>query len=458
MKRDSTNQFKIVDRLPLQFGGVIILLFFSVFSYSGEPGLVHRADKAEKENGIVELLVSSSDQKLWTNSIRPYLQAPLWRPRDIYDAGHHLMIPLHAAFLWKVPEWKRDFELHFRRFLTAYPEGIESGVKQRLNRLHYFYLISRYLALSVDEDNNDFKIRLYNVVLIEVEKLWNTDPAWQWGRQPFIGGIRERVLWKLDTKDVSVSYHRAIIDEELFLFAIAADLLASSSLIGDVPSKTLLDITSVARRVFETEIVETEHGGWLFQPGVWADGPGHAYAGQMQKSEGMKEMPLVDVAWDSSHSHRFPLWITSLENANALGGEDNIFYQKLKKGLATQLINKVLIHPSEKFPAWRVTNYMDGRNGVYRWREKDGFGYGPYELSGTFLIGWWAFLNNDDISSVYRDLASSFPLQRFVVEQYVGPNTPRERHPLVVLPGKYENGLIELITRLASKLHYKTPL
>lgn len=432
----------------------LVCICFSPAGLAGENNVEQEKSGVRDISGQTkQLLIGTEERRLWGNTIHPYLQDPLWITRDIYDAGHHLMVPLHAAFLLGEPEWQQDFNTHFRRFLAAYPAGMESGVKQRLNRLHYFYLVSRYLAISFEEYSTDnFKVSLYNVTLREIEKLWNEDPAWQWGRSPFLKGMRERVLWKLAEKNVSVSYHRAIIDEELFVFAIAADLLASSQLVGSVPSETLLDIVAVARRVFANEVVETEDGGWLFQPGVWADGPGHAYAGQTEKAKGMKAMPLTDVAWDSSHSHRFPLWITSLENAYVRGSKNNIFYRKLKKGLATQLINKVLVPPGENFPVWRVTNYMDGRNGVYRWRENDGFGYGPYELSGTFLIGWWAFLNSERISTIYGEFSSSFPLPSFVVETFVGPNASRDRHPLMVLPKPYENGFIELICRLSAKL------
>lgn len=332
---------------------------------------------------------------------------------------------------------------------------MELGKKQRLNRMHYFYLLSRYLALSLKYGNErSLKYELYEVVFRELEKMWLEEPAWQWGRSSFVGGVRERVLWKLDSSDVAISYYRAITDEELFVFAIAADLLTVNRLRGNKPPHLLIDVVSVARRVFENEVVWGEGGGWLFQPGVWADGPSHAYAGQHVKIKGMKRAQIADVAWDSSHSHRFPLWISSLENAFSLGSEDNLFYRRLKDGLTKQLFQKVLVPPSAQFSAWRLTNYMDGRNGLYRWREKDGFGYAPYELSGTFLIGWWVFLNSEQISEVYRDIASQFPLSDSVVELYVGPNASRARHPLIVLPGKYSNGLIELIVSLSSKLYY----
>lgn len=48
---------------------------------------------------------------------------------------------------------------------------------------------------------------------------------------------------------------------------------------------------------------------------------------------------------------------------------------------------------------------MDGSNGVlYRWNYSslgEGKEYGPYELSGTFTIGWWTFLGTDRVKEIY---------------------------------------------------------
>ena len=39
------------------------------------------------------------DRNLWNKTIKSYLLDDLWLEQDIYDAGHYLMVPLHAAFL-----------------------------------------------------------------------------------------------------------------------------------------------------------------------------------------------------------------------------------------------------------------------------------------------------------------------------------------------------------------------
>ena len=388
-------------------------------------------------------------------TIEKYLKDELWTEKYIYDAGHILMVPLHAAFLNNQFEWGNQFAEHFQRFVDAYPEKIDGG---RLNRLHYFYLLSRFLVLaSQSEKAYLIPNQLPQIVFKEVERLWEKEPAWQWGREPFSGGIRERVLWKLKERQPEWSYYRAIIDEELFLFAIAADLRIYGKLNNKYFSdETLIgDILDTAYKVFQQEIVWREDGGWLFQPGVWSEHPDYAYAGQKEKIPGMEPLPVENIATDSSHSHRFPLWLTSLANAYPIGSTEYEFYEKLKQGLEIQLFNKVLVPPSEDFPSWRMNNFMDGSNGVYRWgyiTKGEGRGYGPYELSGTLLLGWWSFLESSRIKEVYLDLSNRFPLPEEVVNCYVGPNTTRERHLLVTLPGFYRNGMAELIVRLASEI------
>ncbi|MAF66847.1 MAG: hypothetical protein CMJ84_14475 [Planctomycetes bacterium] len=150
-----------------------------------------------------------------------------------------------------------------------------------------------------------------------------------------------------------------------------------------------------------------------------------------------------------------PRWLCSLRDAHQPGTTDHALYQDLIGGLSVQVLDAVLTSPSVDFGGYRLTNYMDGWNGVYRYgytTTGEAFGYGPYELSGTFHLGWWAFLFNAQISSTYAAQAEGFPLASDVIDLYVGPNTTRERHPLIVLPDFYTNGVAQLLTRLASYL------
>jgi hypothetical protein len=397
-----------------------------------------------------------SDAQLWERTIAVYLRDDLWNDRDEYDAGHALMVPLHAAFQRSNAVWLQQFREHFARFAER---GVDRPFTNanRLQRLQYLYLCSRFVVLADRSGRPDLIPEgLIPHLYQSTSALWETVPAWQRGRTPFPGGMRERLVWKLDTTTAPYRFYRAIIDEENFLFAIAADLAAHERLSRpQTPRSTVLaEILAAALRVVRERGIGTPKGGWLFQPGFWADHPDYAYAGQLIKVAGMAPSPLSNVAEDTSHSHRWPLWLTSHIEAYPKGSAERRFCLTIRARLERQFYERVLIQPSTEFPAFRTTNYMDGWNGVYRWgyaTQGPGNGYGPYELSGTMTLGWWTFLNSQRVRRMYARLAD-FPLPAPVLATYVGPNTTRERHPLVTDPRAYENGMRELMVRLAATL------
>lgn len=398
--------------------------------------------------------IDDKERELWHVTVAPYLEDDLWLDLYLYDAGHYLMVPLHAAFLLNEPSWQTQFSEHLKRFLEYENRELEPTSNNRLARLHYFYLISRFVVLAEQSgQESSLTLSLVNLLYKRIEKIWH-DPAWMWGRDPFRNGMAERIEWKLNTFDVPYSYYRAITDEELFAFAIAADLRAYQRLTGykNDSSPLLSEILSFAQLVFESE-VRVRDSGWLFQPSVWRDHPDYAFTGHDAKLPDMEPRPVEGIAWDSSHSHRFPLWLTSLMGAYDINATQRGFYHNLRDELERQFISHVLVIPSSEFDGYRTTNFMDGRNGVYRWKHdtQGEDGYGPYELSGTMLLGWWSFLSTNRICTVYQDIASRFPLSDELIEVYVGPNSSRERHALVKEPEVLKNGLTELIVRLASK-------
>ena len=71
-------------------------------------------------------------------------------------------------------------------------------------------------------------------------------------------------------------------------------------------------------------------------------------------------------------------------------------------------------------------------------------GYGPYELSGTMMIGWWTFLDTIRIRAVYQDTSERFPLSPNVIDTYWWHMDD--------VPHWYLNGFYELIARLAATL------
>lgn len=393
---------------------------------------------------------TSRDMQLWTSTIEPYLEQPLWLENESYDAGHYLMVPLHAAFQAEDPTWRKQFHTHFASYSEHIPE---LSYANRLNELQYLYLASNYIALCSSTGEGDrLPAGLREHVLSRVIDIWTTDPANTWGHEPFIG-VRERLRYKLSLDAPGHSYYRAIVDEDLFLFGISAALKQSLRAEDATVPAEVNEILESAQQVF-TDEVRWSNGTWLFQPGVWTDYPDYAHAGHSVVDTATAPERVQDVAPDTSHSHRLPRVLRDLLEASDSPGEAQI-YSSLLSGLDRRMTDIVLVPPDTNFKAWRTTNYMDGHNGYYRWEyatQGANNGYAPYELSGTLNLGWWGFLESKSIRRVYRDQSRAFPLPENVLDTYVGPNTTRVRNELVELPDCYTNGMMELIVRLAATL------
>ena len=394
--------------------------------------------------------------ELWNATVRPFLRDPLWRAEYAYDAGHHLMVPLFAAFTMPRRDWQHDLATHYARFVADSP-ALAAG---RLDRLQYLYAASWFAVLAHDSGRADLvPARLMTILRRDIESAWSGEPAWQWGRKPFPGGMRERLRWKLATRDVQRSYYRAIIDEELYLMGLAANALVLERAAGR-PAPVLEEILCVTAETFRSEVRWGADGGWLLQPGVWRDHPDYGAARESERVPNPKALAagflrLPDVGTDVSHSHRLPLWLASFWRAAGRGSSEEQLFTRLREGLAIQFTTRVLVPPSEYFPTFRTRNFMDGANGWYRWGYRtlgSNAGYAPFALSGTFLLGWWSLLEDPLVRHAYADVARAFPLSCLVLETYCGPATSRRRHALVDDAAVFTNGFRELLVRLAAAL------
>ena len=404
-------------------------------SQAGRTGLAPKADS------------------LWSLILAPILRSEPWRDASRYDAAHVLMLPLHAAFSHHFEMGERGFAEHFRRFHEV-SRSVRLDRDSEVSWLQYLYLASRFAALSADHGHRELVPKGLPLQLRKwVAELWQDHQARHWTQGPF-HGFGARVRWKLAASRPAVwerSYPRAILDSEQFLFAIAADLrhygrVTGSPLAGDA----LLDsIADIALQVYRQRVVWGPAGGWTFQPGVWRDHKDFRYACREDKSPDLRPCILADVAEDASHSHRSPLWLRSLADGSPPASPERHYYLALADGLERQFFGRVLEPPSPEFDGWRLHNFMDGRNGIYRW----GYaslgpeqGYGAFELSGTLLHGWWAFLPGERTRKLYQDLAERFPLPAEQVTVYAGPASRRDA------AGALRNGLAELLCRLAAGL------
>lgn len=363
------------------------------------------------------------------------------------------MVPLHAAFMSHDPRRVGEFAEHFKA-LTAHREDLASDT---LSRLQYLYVASQFVVLAEQHGRRDVvPSSLPGLLAGEVVRLWTHAPAWQWDRAPFADGMRERLRWKLARPAYGKSYYRAVLDEELFLLAIAADLSVVREQYSEVRAAdgALREMRNVVARIFDTRVDWHPDGGWLFQPGVWRDHPDFRFAGVNIKKQGLKVAPVANVAEDSSHTRRMALWLGSFYQADlTLSPSGSGRFRRLLDGLRRQFLKHVLVAPTPDFPGYRLTNYMDGSNGLYRWGYPSlgpNRGYGPYESSASFLLGWWVFLGGKELHDVYARQAACFPLSSAVIALYAGPPSRLYADDAVVPTGWLTNGLGELIVNLAA--------
>ncbi|QDU99039.1 hypothetical protein [Lignipirellula cremea] len=406
----------------------------------------------------LRLDVRESQDQLWDRLIRPYLADPLWTNRDAYDAGQSLMIPLQAAFTGDHPEWRQDFADHFRNLIDS---GELEELDGRLARLQYLYVASRFVGLAAASNDYDLiPAELVTLLYDEVERYWQIEPSQNYHAGvlvTFTGGIKEHLDWKLNSSYEDYGVARAITDVDLFVLGVAAELKGYERVSARVESRSAMldEVTDTTVRVFQQEVQQTGGGGWLFQPGVFAEHSDYQFAGHDSIVNHLSPDPVTGIASDSSHAHRLPVLLTSFANAWSADSSERLMFEDLRAGLEIQFMDVVLQPPDANFAGYRTTNYMDGRNGLYRYgysTAANSNGYGPYELSGTMTLGWWSFLGTERVREVYANLANAYPLATNLIETYVGPNTTREQHPLVALPHTFDNGFRELLARLAAEL------
>lgn len=170
--------------------------------------------------------INNWEINLWQKTVTPYLKEDLWNCRESADAMEVLMIPLHAAFQYDQIDWQNEFAAQFQRFMKEDKYNIiNESADNDFVREQYLYLASQFVTLAIKENRADIIPHgLINELYEETVVLWKEKPAWMWNRDDFKGGMKERIVWKLNNTNSTPSYYHAFIDSELFLFAIAADL------------------------------------------------------------------------------------------------------------------------------------------------------------------------------------------------------------------------------------------
>ena len=404
-----------------------------MFALCGRPGwvsvlltamlLVSQAVWAQQPTAPPSAPPAKVDElhQMWTTYTSAMLAKPIpTTSADTYYAGEQLMLPLHIAFKRGDAAWEKEFSEHFRRMV----EARSSLTDVTLSRVEYLYVASQFLVLAKKAGRTDLiPEALPDVLFSEIRDIWYDKPAAQYAHPPF-KGMKARVLFKLDSRNLGLSFYRAIMDEEMTVAAVAADIRYYHGFERAAGESTLNDILSVTERICKQEIAHNSDGGWLLQPGVWTDHPDFQYAGNPSLGHGLHKAPVPGIGTDSSHNSRWALLLRSLADAYSEGSPQNRLYSDLESGLNTQFFGKVLVPPSNDFPCYRMRNFMNGANGVYRYGYATlgaDTGYGPYQNSAALPMGWWGFLESEQSHAMFRKMADTYPWPEQCIDLYMGP-------------------------------------
>ncbi|WP_412481689.1 hypothetical protein [Pseudomonas asiatica] len=433
---------------------IVALAFSFLTALSGyaSPDLVD-----PKSSGTVISEIGSSSEE-WRKTISLLTREPLWKARDAYDASHVLMTPMHFAFAVGDTKGVKEFEYLMDRFAR---QELPGG---QLNQAQWMYFVTRYLALRVEFN---YPLNAVDSYLAQrtsnwLHNRWLYEPSYQWGEIP-LTGIKSKITFIQKKSEWPLSYYPAITDYELFLFSAASDLRfiyekqQEKILIDPQVKESIKEMQSAGITTILERGTFTSDGGWLFQPGVWRDHPDFRFAGHTDLKTNLEEKRVPNISEDSSHSHRWPLFFRSMIAASDSKDKNRKLLLKAYEGFSNQFTQKVVIVENGSI---LLKNYMDGSNGIYRYKyatigSNDNLGYGPSSLSGILGLSWYPFGSN--VSGIYKIYENSYPLKENILRLYVGPNTTREVNPLFSWPSFFTNGFAELIAKQGTyiSLHYQ---
>lgn len=397
-----------------------------------------------------------SEERQWKTVVTPLLKAELWSSADRgYTATALLMVPMHSAFADRNEERINEFAAFFDRYMQSGKGKFNDwGNPPRMKYLQFLFLHSEFARLAAETGRVGLIPEgMPSYLAGIVDRIWNREKSIAYNH-PAFDSAKDRLQHKLQLRNPRKSHERAIIDEEKFLFSISSDLVAYSRAANKpVPNRGSLDeMIDMAYTVYSSYGSDQPGGGWMFGAGTWSDHQDYLYANDPKRSPDLRAMPVPGIGEDTSHTHRMPLWLTAQAHAYPEGHARRRFFLDLRSRLEKQFFNKVLVAPTDTFPSYRTTNYMDGRNGVYRFNYSglgQGGGHDAYELSGTFLLGWWTFLGSSRIRDVYQAQADRFPLPDRLWETYISGLSEERRSEINTAKANNERGLL---CRLAARV------
>lgn len=394
--------------------------------------------------------LDEEQRALYGRTVGVLLEEDLWTARDMYDSCHYLMIPMYYAFYSGDEAYISRFAELFARFMEDVngPDVYQFREGGILDKLHFFYLCTQFMNLCQANGYGGLIPEALPQMAQDFAADYLLNHGANWGVEPT---VIQRMENSLAGKQYKRHYHRSFEDLDRFTLAILCDLKCFYILRGEAYGGVLDTAADLAYRFLSSPDYnqETEDGGWLFQPGVSSDHPDYAYTGNETITEDIQPKPREDIPEDSSHSHRLPLHLRSWQSAQPNQARWELFPLR-REQLANQMVNHVLQKVDGK---WLCTTFMDGTNGVYRYSyDTEGVGLEGYDLSGTFLIGWWSLLGDERITQCYREILETYPMEGNRSNPYFDHATIREQNPFFDMDTGYDLGMYECMTMCASKL------
>lgn len=437
---------------------VLLLLASTAFVWQPNGGNVPppTRDASVSREELQTLYISTAEplneeqQILYNSTVKMLLKEDLWTERDMYDAVHYLMIPMHYAFRAGDEGTVSLFADFFTRFTQDITTDDRYGFQTSifLNRLQFYYFSTQFMCLCaasgrVDLIPDALPAAAYDCAetyLLHTEANWHTEDT-----------VIEHLRQMLAGKEYPYSYYSVTEDLDGFTLAILCDLNCFAKLSGKEPEELTVTAAQLVYEIYASPLLnqETELGGWLLQVGAWSEHPDYAYAGNAEITPDIQPKTRNDVPWDSSHFARWPLYLRSYMSAQTDHVHWDLFVLR-RKQLANQMVYYVLKNVDGH---WLTTTFMDGTNGVYRYSyHEDGVGLEGYALSGTFLIGWWSLLEDSRITEVYQDILETFPMKGDRSNPYFDYATVREQNPFFDDDTAFDNGMMECMVACASKI------
>ena len=396
--------------------------------------------------------------ELWQKTVTQTMD----REIDLYNDAELLIVPLYASFCMKEDsKYLVQFNAYFNDVEDEITDLLEDRDIAILNKLNYVYFISNYILLSSKGENkvsHTLVDKCYDFIMSTVEL-----PAWNWNMDDF-NNMKDRIAYKISEAKPQYSYQKAITDEDLFVLVTANNLLPYYKNAGDIKmTKKLKELGDLTKQVIYKKFGYSGNH-YAFQKGAWSDHRDYLYANYTDIEENMKPFSNKEIEEDISHYSRIPLMLQNI----ACVTEDKNYKANLEAILnvnSSYFQKEILVDPSNESRIYRLKNYMNGSNGLYRWnysgRGKD-YAHKPYSLSKQLYTGKYVFFSSD-MQDIYKKIVGTFPLELNEVNEMTTLKEVTEK--LIwnesysnAFPGILMNGYAELTCFLSGEYNLLNPL